>query len=169
MYLICGGINLKHIKVVILIILITLFSGCSLNTAEYIHIKKKPSLDYYCNEIYNKLLENQDYSLEIFDTNVYKTISLDDNEKIIIKDFFSSLSNNSYKKYKDIKKLEPYEIRIIFKDSKYIIKIFDNETISVFPWDGVYEEDIVNMSSVPIRYNLYDYCNYIKNRSDLMG
>ena len=84
MYLICGGINLKHIKVVILIILITLFSGCSLNTAEYIHIKKKPSLDYYCNEIYNKLLENQDYSLEIFDTNVYTTISLDDNEKIII-------------------------------------------------------------------------------------
>ena len=158
---------MKYLKVVILIILIALLNGCSYNTAEYIHVKKKPCLDYYSNEIYNKLLNNEDYSLEIFDTNVYKTFSLDDNEKVIIKDFLSSLSNDSYQKYTDITKLEPYEIKITFHDSKYIIKIFDNETISIFPWDGVYEEDIVNMSSVPQRYNLYEYCEYIKNRSDL--
>ena len=69
--------------------------------------------------------------------------------------------------YYDIEKKEIYQLRLTIDNQKYIIKIFDYTLISIAPYDGNYEEDIIVMDNVPIRYNLYDYCYYIENNYKL--
>ena len=158
---------MKHIKklsLIFIFIFIILFNGCTMDDPKYINFKEKPSLNYYCTEIHNRLLKGENYSLSIYDTNVTKLIRIDDSEKVIVDNFFSYLSNDSYQKYENITDIEPYQFRIIFDDIQYVIKIFNNEKVSIFPWDGTYNEDIISMTNIPARYNLYDFCEYIKNR-----
>ena len=98
---------------------------------------------------------------------MFRTTPLDDNQKQIIENFLDYLPNNNYKDYYDIEKKEIYQLRLTIDNQKYIIKIFDYTLISVAPYDGNYEEDIIVMDNVPIRYNLYDYCYYIENNYKL--
>lgn len=159
----------KILKVLSLLLCLSLLQGCSYEKPEYIHFEKKPSLNFYTNEINNKILKGKNYSIEIFDTNISKTTKIDDSEKVIIEDLINSLNNDSYKKVKKIKELEPYQIKVKFNDKndKYVINVYNNEYITISPWDGIFEMDYISMENVPERYNLYNFCEYIKNRSDL--
>ena len=51
-----------------------------------------------------------------------------------------------------------------FKNSKYVINIYNDKYAVVFPWDGKYPMDYINMSKVPIAYNLDGICNYIYSK-----
>ena len=44
------------------------------------------------------------------------------------------------------------------------MRIYDSSTISISPWDGNYEEDIISMNNIPLRYNLLDFCTHIQNK-----
>lgn len=46
---------MKNIKLLIILLLVTLLSGCVFNDPKYINFKSKPNLYYYSNEIYKKL------------------------------------------------------------------------------------------------------------------
>lgn len=155
-------------RIIILILSLLLLQGCSYEKPDYIHFQKKPSLQYYTNEIMSKILNNEYYSLEIYDKNVSKIIKIDDSEKIIIADFINNLTNDSYLKTIDNSEIETevYQLRIKFKNSnnKYIINIYNDETITIFPWDGIFNEDYISMKNVPARYNLFNFCNYVKER-----
>ena len=43
---------MKNIKLLIILLLVTLLSGCVFNDPKYINFKSKPNLYYYSNEIY---------------------------------------------------------------------------------------------------------------------
>lgn len=58
-------------------------------------------------------------------------------------------------------------MRILFDDEKYIIKVYNENIVTVFPWDGIYEEDIINMVNVPQRNNPMDFCKNIEERINL--
>lgn len=161
-----GGSLMKKLKICILLILVFLLQGCVFDDPKYINLNDKSSLDLYTKEVYSKLLNNEEYSLEIFDTNFSKNIPVDDNEEIIIENFIRSLSTDNYKEKEEIPtEKEPFQIRIKFNDSKYVFKIYDDKRVTINPWDGVYDEDIIDMENVPKRYNLYDFCTHIQNES----
>ena len=161
---------MKSKKLIIFIILSLFLIGCDINNPKYINLKKKESINYYSNEIYFKILNNEDYTLTMFDTDVSKNTLIDKEEQVIIENFLSSLTSSNYlKNSDDISNKEAFHLIIEFDDSKYIFNVYDENLVTVYPWDGVFPEDIITSENVPLRYNLYDFCNHIKNRSKLSG
>ena len=161
---------MKSKKLIIFIILSLFLIGCDINNPKYINLKKKESINYYSNEIHFKILNNEDYTLTMFDTDVSKNTLIDKEEQVIIENFLSSLTSSNYlKNSDDISNKEAFHLIIEFDDSKYIFNVYDENLVTVYPWDGVFPEDIITSENVPLRYNLYDFCNHIKNRSKLSG
>lgn len=156
----------KFITIILLIITSINFTGCSLNTAQYIRPKSKPSENYYTNEIQNKIDENLEYTLRIFDMDYYKYYEVSKEEHSILPEFIDSLSAENYSANLESDLEHKYKLIIEFPDSKYIINIYNNNLISIYPWDGVFEEDIITMDGVSDYYNLYKFCEYAKKVSN---
>jgi hypothetical protein len=137
--------------------------GCNVKTVQYISFSTKPNNHYYTDELKNKILNNENFTLSVFDTNLYKEIEVPIDENPIIENFISSLVNDNYSaEQPNIK--ESFRIKIAFNDNKYLIKIFNDSIISISPWDGNYKEDIISIKDLPLRYNLFDFCNHIANK-----
>lgn len=149
----------------IFIILLLVFSlnGCNLQNPKYINLSTKPNNHYYTDELKNKILDNENFTLYVFDTNLYKEIEVPSEENPIIENFISSLNEDNYfVEQIDIK--EPFRLKVVFNDNKYLIKVFNNSIISISPWDGNYKEDVISIKDLPLRYNLFDFCNHIANK-----
>jgi len=153
----------KLYLIFITLILIFTLNGCNVQNAKYINFSAKPNNHYYTDELKNKILNNENFTLSVFDTNLYKEIDVASDENPIIENFISSLIEVNYSN-KQINTKETYRIKIVFKDEKYLIKVFDNSIISISPWDGNYKEDIISIKDLPLRYNLFDFCNHIANK-----
>ena len=156
---------MKRFTIYTFLILSLLLQGCSFNDPKYINFSKKSSPDFYTKEIYSKLLNDEEYSIELFNTNFYKNVPINKEEdNDIIENFIRSLSKDNYKTDWTIpEEKEPYQLKITFDDSKYVIKIYSNSIVTVSPWDGIYPEDIINIEDVPNRYNLFDFCSHIEH------
>ena len=134
-----------------------------MQNTKYINFTSKPSSHYYTDKLRNKILNNNPYELYIFDTNLYNEFPVESCENIIIENFLNSLTENDYIT-EPIKDKEPFRIKIVFEDEKYLIRVYNNSLVSISPWDGTYSEDTVSMDNVPLRYNLTDFCNHIENK-----
>ena len=152
-------LNLIFIALVLLFTLI----GCNIQSAKYINFSVKPNNHYYTDELKDKILNNENFTLYVFDTNLYKEIEVSNEENPIIENFISSLIDDNYSNEKiDMK--EPFRLKIVFDDSKYLIKVFNDSIVSISPWDGNYKEDVISIKDLPLRYNLFDFCNHIANK-----
>ena len=152
--------NLRYIS--ILLLLLFSLSGCNIQDPKYISFSTKPNNHYYTDELRNKILSNEKFTLYVFDTNLYKEIEVPSEENSILENFTSALTNDDYIDEKGDGK-EPFRLKVVFKDEKYLIKVFNDSVISISPWDGNYKEDIVSIKNLPLRYNLYDFCKHIQN------
>lgn len=155
---------MRRIKLLFLIIVLLLLQGCSLNSARYINFEQSPSKSYYTEKIKENLSDNSDYTLDVFDTNLYKYFKVDTEDLGILKDFISNLSDEDFLDEYTPKNKEKFRIIITFSDEKYIIKIYDNKISTITPWDGNYSEDIIDMSNLPTHFNLYDFCSYVQHK-----
>lgn len=162
---------MKNKKLCILLIFVFILYGCSTNDPKYINLSKKETLNYYTNEVLTNILNGENYSLKMVDTNVSKSIPISDDEKVIIENFIDSLSDSNFKKNSDEKvDKEPFQLVITFdNNSKYVFRVYSSELVTVFPWDGNFSEDVITSENVPIHYNLYDFCTHVKNKSKLSG
>lgn len=151
--------------IIIFLTLLLLFSlnGCALQDSRYINFSMKPNNHYYTDELQNKILNNEKFTLYVFDTNLYKEIEVPNEENLILEDFLSSIIDDNYSDEK-IEIKEPYRIKVVFDNDKYLIKIFNDSIVSISPWDGKYNEDIISIKDFPLRYNLFDFCNHIANK-----
>lgn len=148
---------------IILLLFLTL-SSCTLQSPKYINFSVKPNNHYYIDEIKTKILNNENFTLYVFDTNLYKEIEVPSEENSIIENFASSLTSENYSDESPDAK-EPFRIKILFEDnSEYLLKIFNDSTISISPWDGYYKEDVISIKDLPLRYNPFDFCNHIANK-----
>jgi hypothetical protein len=160
-----GVIVLKKLKLFFIFLLIIFLQGCAFDDPRYLHLKAKPDMALYTKEIYAKVLQDEDFSIEFFDTNLYKDISVSKEENDVIENFIGSLSDENYKEDGIPTEKEPYQLRLKFSDSKYIIKIYNDNLVAIIPWDGNYKEDVISMKNLPNRYNLYDFCKHVENRA----
>lgn len=153
----------RFISIVITLLLLFTLTSCGVENPKYINFSTKPNNHYYTDQLENKILTDENFTLYVFDTNLYKEIEVSKEENPILKNFISSLSLDNYFD-NEIKNKEIYRIKVVFNDDKYLISIFDNSTVSIFPWDGNYKEDIISIKDLPLRYNLLDFCNHICNK-----
>ena len=155
---------MKKISSIFIILLLSLtLTGCDFQNPRYINFSMKPSNHYYIDKIKNRILNNYKYKLYVFDTNLYKEFQIPDEEDNIVEDFISSINSDAYTD-ETITSKEPFKLTIIFDNGeKYLIKVFNASIISVAPWDGVYKEDVISIKDLPLKYNLFDFCNHVLN------
>ncbi|VYT91782.1 hypothetical protein [Clostridium tertium] len=153
-------------KRIFALIVITFFTslliGCTFNSAQYIRPGDKPKSNFYTEEIKEMISKDNDYKLKVFDMNIYKYYDVNENEYSIIPDFIDSLSDKNYEAEIQEEDIPDYKIIIEFSDKKYVINAYSDTLISIYPWDGVYSEDIISMEGVSDYYNLYKFCEYVK-------
>lgn len=156
----------KKVLLPLLIILVFSLNGCISQNPKYINFTSKPSNHYYTDELKNKVLNNENFSLSVFDTNLYKDIKVNKDETIIIDSFLNSITEADYLPYESKpQSKEAFRLIVSFNDdTKFLIRIYDSSIIAVSPWDGNFEEDIISMSSLPLHYNLMDFCTHIQNK-----
>lgn len=156
----------KKVLLPLLIILVFNLNGCISQNPKYINFTSKPNNHYYTDELKNKILNNENFSLSVFDTNLYKDIKVNKGETIIIDSFLNSITEADYLPYESKpKSREAFRLIVSFDDhNKFLIRVYDSSIIAVSPWDGNFEEDIVSMSSLPLHYNLMDFCTHIQNK-----
>ncbi|HBJ2621334.1 hypothetical protein FDA33_12675 [Clostridium botulinum] len=155
----------KFIVILLLLLNSTIMIGCNLSDAKYINFSKKPNNHYYTDQLTKKILSNEEFSLYVFDKNLYKEIQVNENEEIIIDNFLNSLITENYLDTSDsISDREPFRIKVVFKDTIFLLKIFSSNLVTLSPWDGNYTEDIISMENLPIGYNLFDFCVHVESK-----
>lgn len=156
----------KFFITLICIFIIFSFSGCNFNKSQYIRPGTKPNNNYYTNEIQERLNQNDSYTIKIFDLNVYKYYDVNEEEHSILPEFIDSLNDENYGAVVEEGLSPEYKLLLEFSDVKYIINAYNDKLISIYPWDGVYDEDTISMEGVSDYYNLYKFCEYIKKVSN---
>lgn len=138
----------------ILVLILGIFAGGNL----YLN-KKKPSNYFYTNSIAKNLTLSTNYKVQILDTNYYKTEDLSVENIDILKSFLGELRKPNFiaKPVTNLNKPQ-YKIFFTFYDTgeKYVINVYDEEFISIYPWDGNFPMDYISMKEIPLRYNLFN-------------
>ena len=136
------------------IILAFLISSCSIPVS-----REKSSNYYYTNQVSKHLTLDKNISVYIIDTNFYKEIKLSEDSVTTIKDFIHNLKNENFISLpKNLPNKPKYKFYLNFDKEKYVINIYTDKYISIYPWDGDFSMDYIDMTGVYLNYNLYGLC-----------
>ena len=157
---------MKYIKFILLILLISILPRCTFNDPKYLNLKETTNIYYYSNEVYKNLKKDKKFTLKVFDVNYYQEYTVSPEDYDILLSFLESLNMDNYNNDIDIsEKTISYKLIVEFEDSKYLFNAYDNNTVTLFPWDGNFAEDIITMDGVSEHNNIYSFCLYVINKS----
>lgn len=143
-------------------IIAILFMGCNYNLGNIILNKNKPNNFYYTNLLAKNLTLESSYKCITLDTNLYKEKELKNDNKIIIKNMLKILNKNNFiSKPKDLSDKPAYKMFFTFNKDKMVVNIYNEKFISIYPWDGTYTMDYIDMSGLPASLNLYNLCKFV--------
>ncbi|MFX0548819.1 DUF4883 family protein [Hathewaya histolytica] len=153
----------KYKSLLILILCFSLFlSGCYIKIDTSKFKKKKPSKSYYTNEMLNCFKAEDPTEINVLYLNFYKGKRLEEGEILTTRKFFKYLKSENYiYKPKDLPQNPEYKIFITFSERKFVIDVYNENYISLYPWDGDYEKDYISMKDTYTSYNLFNLCKYI--------
>lgn len=120
---------------------------------------KKSSSNYYTQSMVNDIKKYNIKNITVLETNLQKEKKLDKDDTVLFCNFLTSLNAKNFKGSSQNKK-PAYKFFVDTNKNKYVINIYDEKNISLFPWDGIYEMDNIDMSDIKKLYNLYDLCHY---------
>ncbi|WP_243176972.1 DUF4883 family protein [Clostridium estertheticum] len=155
-----------NIKKYILLIMCISFSlslfGCKYNFNKSIFTKNKPSNYYYTKLLMNDLSAETPKELYALYMNFYKKKDFSKEDSTIFVNFFNSLTNASFiDKPTNLPAKPLYKIFLTFSKDKYVLNIYSERYISIYPWDGNYKMDYIDTSKMFKAYNLYGLCKYL--------
>ncbi|MBU3110387.1 DUF4883 family protein [Clostridium lacusfryxellense] len=94
--------------------------------------------------------------------NFYKKKDFSKEDLTTTSQFFNSLTNSSFVSRPSNLPAKPiYKIFMTFSENKYVINIYDERYISIYPWDGDFNMDYIDTSKMYKNYNLYGLCKYL--------
>lgn len=94
--------------------------------------------------------------------NFYKKKDFSKEDLYTLADFFNSLNNDSFiEKPANLPDKPLYMIFLTFSKNKYVINVYNENYISIYPWDGAYNMDYIDTSKMYKAYNLYGLCKYL--------
>lgn len=151
-------------KKYISILLCTFFSlsliGCSFN--KNIFTKSKPNNYYYTTLLMKDLSLETPVELYTLYMNFYKKKDFSKEDITTLGDFFNSLNEDNFiEKPGNLPEKPMYKIFFTFSENKYVINVYDENIISIYPWDGSYAMDYIDTSKMYKAYNLYGLCKYL--------
>ena len=107
--------------------------------------------------------------MQVFDCILYKYYDVPVDDYDIVESFLTSLHTENYllelpDEFKESK--QQYRLIISFGTSKYIINAYSPNLDTIHPYDGSFQEDIIDSTkNVDARNNIYDFCVYVINKA----
>ncbi len=136
--------------------------GCNYNVGKNLFIKSKPNNYYYTNLLMKDLSLEKPVELYALYMNFYKKKDFSKEDLSTFIEFFNSLNNNSFiEKPAKLPTKPLYKIFLTFSENKYVINVYNETFISIYPWDGGYSMDYIDTSKMYKAYNLYGLCKYL--------
>ena len=125
-------------------------------------MKNKPSNYYYTKLLMADLSIDPPSELYALFMNFYKKKDFSKEDRSTLVNFLNSLKNDSFiDKPANLPSKPLYKIFLTFSKSKYIINIYNERYISIYPWDGDFRMDYIDTSKMYKAYNLYGLCKYL--------
>lgn len=155
---------MKKFKYIIPILLVfsLLLTGCYIKIPNSILEKKKPSISYYTDEMINSFKKEDPLEVNVLYLNFYKGQRLDEGEILTLRKFFKYLKKDNFtEKPKDLPEAPEYKLFITFNHEKYVLDVYNNNYLSLYPWDGDYEKDYITMKDTYTSYNIFNLCEYV--------
>jgi hypothetical protein len=157
----------KFILLCTLIIISILLIGCNYNINDLSNIifnPNKPNNFYYTNILAKNLALETSCKVTILDTNFYKEKELNKDNINIIRYLLKNLNKNNFiSKPKALTSKPIYKIYLTFSKDKFVINVYSDKYIAIYPWDGNYPMDYIDMKGIPASLNLYSLCKYLFN------
>lgn len=150
-----------------IIVLIFSLTGCSFAIGNYkvdnLSVsKKKPNNFYYTNLLAKNLTLSSSCKAIILDTNFYKEKDLEKEAVDTIKKFTKELNKHNFvDKPSDLPAKPLYKLYFTFDKEKYIINVYNERYLSIYPWDGNYPMDYIDMNSISPSNNISSLCKYL--------
>ena len=145
----------------IILLSLSLF-GCNFNLPSKVFSNKKPNNYYYTNLLMKDLSLENPKELYALYMNFYKKKDFSKEDLSTFGEFFNSLNNDSFiEKPESLPEKPLYKILITFSENKYMINIYNENIISIYPWDGSYSMDYIDTTKMYKAYNLYGLCKYL--------
>ena len=136
--------------------------GCKYTFNKSIFAKNKPSNYYYTKLLMKDLSLESPKELYALYMNFYKKKDFSKEDSTTFIKFFNSLNNTSFiDKPTNLPAKPLYKIFLTFSNNKYVLNIYNERYISIYPWDGDYKMDYLDISKMYKAYNLYGLCNYL--------
>ena len=152
--------NRKMIKIpLLLVFLITiiftfkfLFSTYTINTEN----KAEAEILYSF-----KSLDENTLSIKVLETkfNAKKTIENDD--LVILKNMLKGIDSSVRIENPNISTQSLFKIYINDDEKKYVIDLYGDDILSLYPWDGTTEKEFISVKKLPNSLNPESICNYI--------
>jgi hypothetical protein len=137
-------------------------SGCKYNVYSKVFTKAKPNNYYYTNLLMKDLSLENPKELYALYMNFYKKKDFSKDDLSTFTEFFNSLNNDSFiEKPESLPDKPLYKILLTFSENKYMINVYNENVVSVYPWDGSYKMDYINTTKMYKAYNLYGLCKYL--------
>lgn len=145
-----------YIFIPVFIIFSLCLCSCSLSFK-----KSKPKPYFYTDSLIKAMNRENNFICYAIDTNYYKKIELTGENLSIIKGFIKCIKSEDFINDPNIKNDPPYKIYFKFKKEEYIINVYDEKYISLYPYDGVYPMDYLDSSKVYKYYSLYSLMKFL--------
>lgn len=138
-----------------------IFYGCSTGAPNFPSSGKKPSNSHYTNLLVKAINTDASCSVKIYETNLHKEKDLTKDGIESLRNFFKLLSSSNFiKAPSDIPQKPQYKIFVSIGCEKHVINVYSEKVISIYPWDGSYEMDFIDMSGIYTSYNLHGLCRH---------
>lgn len=152
----------KYISIIICVFFSLNLIGCSYKFNKSIFTKNKRSNYYYTNLLMKDLSQQDPIELYTLYMNFYKKKDFSKEDLSTFTEFFNSLNNDSFvAKPANLPSKPIYKVFLKFSKNKYVINVYNENLISIYPWDGDYSMDYINTSKMYKAYNLYGLCKYL--------
>lgn len=142
-------------KIFLLLLLFIFFiTACSVPI-----ISKKNSNCYYTSQVIDILKANKSLTCIALDYKLYQEITLQSSEIDTLKNFLLNIKSTNYvSKPGNIPTSPKYRLFLYVGKTKYVADIYNDKYVALFPWDGTHKMDYIDMSSIPLNYNLFSLC-----------
>ncbi|OPJ59583.1 DUF4883 family protein [Clostridium oryzae] len=138
------------------------FSSCSLPSTNILTDTKKPCKFFYTNKLSEDINTYDITKIYSLETNIIKEKKINNDNLLYFKSFVNNLKSKFFiNKPAKLPKKPRYKIFVTCSKKKYVINVYNRKYIALFPWDGTYEMDYIDMSDVKKLYNLFDLCQYL--------
>lgn len=159
----------KYLKILLIILTFSFFTmGCNKNIKLPLKLSK-PSLDLYTENLIRSIKNSKNVQISIFYPKIGKNKVIPDDYMEKFNLFIESIKPNYFinSKNKNLNLQNPeYRLTVFINNTEtFIINIFDTKYVTIHPWDGTYEADIIDISNLHDGINIYNIVNFIiKNK-----